>query len=259
MNYNFIYDSERGKLFFVRPDESLMEITESANVEQEFIEVYQAINNLREETTSKEQFYSAFPVETASGAIVSITDGADNIPLKSCVVTMLPIQEGTGDPSPENVRPISGYDSGTVWGTGINVWDEVWEEGAIAKATGENVVQLNSIRSKNYISVKAGESYYLKSTQGVYVRFYDADKVYLGSDYSVQNKAEIAFTVPDNARFIRFYSGVATYGNDISITHPSTDHDYHAYTGASYHSDFPSTVYGGTWEVMEGRLQPATH
>ena len=47
--------------------------------------------------------------QTASGDIVSFADGADGMPLSSCVVSIDPVQSGSGDPSPTNVRPISGW------------------------------------------------------------------------------------------------------------------------------------------------------
>jgi hypothetical protein len=45
-----------------------------------------------------------------------------------------------------------------------------------------------------------------------------------------------------------------TYKNDISINYPSTDHDYHAYTGQSYNTPLGQTVYGGTLDVVSGLL-----
>ena len=42
-------------------------------------------------------------------------------PLKSLVIPWTPTQSGTGDPSPENVRPISGMDGVTVWHSGKNI------------------------------------------------------------------------------------------------------------------------------------------
>lgn len=52
----------------------------------------------------------AFPTDTASGAVASFSDGADGIPLKSLVVDINPIQDlSNGDPSPENICPISGW------------------------------------------------------------------------------------------------------------------------------------------------------
>ena len=56
--------------------------------------------------------------DTASGAIASFTDGADNIPLKELVVNIDPVQDlSNGDPSPTNICPISGW-------TGVNIYHE---------------------------------------------------------------------------------------------------------------------------------------
>ena len=44
-------------------------------------------------------------VASASGAVASFTGKA----LKSLIVSIEPVQSGSGDPSPENVRPISGW------------------------------------------------------------------------------------------------------------------------------------------------------
>ena len=67
--------------------------------------------------------------ETASGSIASYTDGADNLPLKSCVVNMEPIQAGSGDPSPENVRLISGRTELSVVRSGKNLLDTTLYDG----------------------------------------------------------------------------------------------------------------------------------
>lgn len=50
----------------------------------------------------------------ASGDSVSITDGAA-MPVQSLVSHIEPVQEGEGYPSPENVRPIIGWDNVNLW------------------------------------------------------------------------------------------------------------------------------------------------
>lgn len=50
--------------------------------------------------------------ETYSGDVVEFT--AKRVPLNSVVVTMEPIQSGSGDPSPTNVRPITGRTGASV-------------------------------------------------------------------------------------------------------------------------------------------------
>lgn len=47
-------------------------------------------------------------IETATGSIASFTDGA-NVPVKDLVAEIVPLQSGSGDPSPDNVRPITGW------------------------------------------------------------------------------------------------------------------------------------------------------
>lgn len=61
------------------------------------------------------------PVDSASGAVASFTDGADNVPLKSLVAGINPVQSGEGDPSPENIRPISGWAGITVNANGTEI------------------------------------------------------------------------------------------------------------------------------------------
>jgi len=57
---------------------------------------------------------AAITEDTATGnPLTFVTDKAK--PLKSLLIPFTPVQSGTGDPSPDNVRPISGW-------TGLNVW-----------------------------------------------------------------------------------------------------------------------------------------
>ena len=47
--------------------------------------------------------------KTASGNIVTIEDGADSVPVKQMQIAIEPVQAGSGDPSPSNVRAITGW------------------------------------------------------------------------------------------------------------------------------------------------------
>ena len=49
-------------------------------------------------------------LKSASGAVASFSDGAD-LPLNSLNVNIEPVQSGSGDPSPTNIRPISGWNA----------------------------------------------------------------------------------------------------------------------------------------------------
>ena len=203
----------------------------------------------------------AFPTDTASGAVASFTDGADNIPLKSLIVNIDPVQDtSSGDPSPENICPISGWTQVNVEQSGVNVWDEEWELGDISSSTGQNEPASTVIRSKNYIPIKPNTEYFFNLTNGgiSYVarpRYYDKNKAYIGTGTTVRYNS--VFVTPVNAYYMRFTPQASygtTYNHDISINYPSTDHSYHPYTGRSIIIDLGQTVYGGHLDVISGKL-----
>lgn len=73
------------------------------------------LEELQEEMADYRQMYLDSLIHTtASGSIASFSDGADGLPMDYCTAIIEPKQEGSGDPSPTNVRPISGS-------TGTNV------------------------------------------------------------------------------------------------------------------------------------------
>lgn len=146
-----------------------------------------------------------------------------------------------------NICPISGFTGVDINVSGVNVWDEEWEE-----VNGH-------IESANYIPVKQNTEYYWKSSKmpaNGFV-FYDKDKVVISTVYTF---ADNKIVTPSNCYFCKFKMGSAygtTYNHDISINYPSTDHDYHPYNGDVYPITFPSeagTVYGGYVDVTRGKL-----
>ena len=212
-------------------------------------------------------------LKTVSGDIVTLADAVPNIPLVQLLASIEPVQSGSGDPSPTNVRPISGWTGVKVMRTGINVWDEEWELGTFDTTTGENITNLNQIRAKNLIPILPEKEYYFKSplsgTDGFWVIFYDADKNiitdysptgYIGKSGNSYRYNNMVCTTPQTAYYCRFYmvaSYGTTYNHDISINYPSTDTSYHPYQGQTYDITFPSeagTVYGGTLNVTSGLL-----
>lgn len=63
----------------------------------------------------------AYPTDTASGTVASFSDGGDNLPVKDLVIAIEPVQSGSGDPSPTNVRPISGWTGANVNANGTTI------------------------------------------------------------------------------------------------------------------------------------------
>ena len=61
-------------------------------------------------------------VNSASGAIASFSDGAE-MPVKDCTISIESVQSGSGDPSQENIRPITGWTGVNVTHCGSNLFD----------------------------------------------------------------------------------------------------------------------------------------
>lgn len=70
---------------------------------------------------SSAKIYSLLPEDTATGSEVTITDACPDLPIVELRADINAVQEGTGDPSPDNVRPISGWDEITVTHDDIDV------------------------------------------------------------------------------------------------------------------------------------------
>ena len=157
-----------------------------------------------------------------------------------------------------NICPITGRSGVEVTRTGKNLWDEEWEVGSINNSTGLPVPDETNIRGKNFISIVPNTDYffYIGVNKNIRYYFYDINKTFISSD--VANN--ITVKSPSNAYWLKVHSTGeygATYNHDISINYPSTETEYHAYTGKNYSVAFPTeagTVYGGTLDVTTGEL-----
>ena len=192
-------------------------------------------------------------VDTETGAIASFVPDRTIEQVLSVSVAVEPVQAGSGDPSPDNVRPISGWSAVGVEASSINAWDEEWLNGFLGDA-GAYISNASSICAKNFIAVHPGQTMFFVLPSGATARIcaYSADGTYLKRLYAYNS----VFTVPDNAYKIRFsiYGYGTTYNNDVSINYPATDHAYHPYTGNAYTITIGHTVYGGTLDVTGGKM-----
>lgn len=193
--------------------------------------------------------------KSASGSIASFSDGADNLPLKSCVVNLEPIQAGEGDPSPENIRAISGYSGAvTVYRTGEIVSDYSIENGYY-DADGVEQSSDAMKRTPDFIPVEGGTKCLIKvmivsSTSKMRVHQYNASQQWISEAFETtqrisSDKDDIyVFALDSNARYIRFslpkFVNFELYRNadDVEVTIPSE----------------AGTVYGGTLDIVSGKL-----
>ena len=205
-------------------------------------------------------------LNSVSGSIASFTDGSA-APVTALSVGIEPVQAGTGDPSPDNVRPITGWTSATVTRTGKNLLSTM-EVGGLGN-TGLNVSSSQRIRTVGYIPVEAGKTYFVSgtpTTTGKTAQF--SVSFYTKADFTTerenyQNWTNLGniFTVPNGIKFARVicrYSdnaGVSLSSfADLQLELGSTASSFEPYQGTSITIDLDGTRYGGTLDVLAGEL-----
>ena len=205
----------------------------------------------------------AAPVErTATGNPVTFLTDLSK-PLKSLVANFLPIQSGTGDPSPTNIRPITGWTGLDVWHGGKNLLGVELEQGTIIGNTGQESGNSARVRTKDYIFVKAGT--YTTSAVGVGQVMYYLYKTDGTYDRAVGWKTSLPSTVTfDNDYLLRLAFKVSA--NDEPVT-PSDVSNVQLEIGSSATSyeapnitKYPvtwsthGTIYGGYVDMVTGEL-----
>lgn len=90
-------------------------------------------------------------VTSASGSVAAFSDGANDVTVKSLVAEITPVQSGSGDPSPSNIRPISGRTGMTVTRCGKNLLEVVRE----TRTTNGVTFTVNKDTAGNVLSVVA--------------------------------------------------------------------------------------------------------
>lgn len=207
-------------------------------------------------------------VEVASGPVASWDDGED-LPLKSLTCFIEPVQSGSGDPSPENVRPISGWDEGNVIVCGNNLLasSTLVSNTYINQNTGEEI-PYNGWTSTDYIPINTNKwyrllklvdgSYEVNAGATVYWACYDSNLNFVRGSVGDGMK-----DFPSNAKWLRTSSQTALMNKavlceDSDVSSFTTESDYidgTAYTVEFKDGDNPLTVYGGTLDVVSGELK----
>lgn len=200
---------------------------------------------------------SAYVTDTASGTVATFHDGAGNVPIKSLSINVEPAQKGSGDPSPTNIRHITGYTGCNVTVIGKNLCSGV-EQGNYT-ATGVKQDTSVRIRCKDYIPIDENKEY-IVSGYGTFSDLkvgilYFAEKGEHDINETAWEELPYTFTPPSNSKYIllvfREFDGDPITPDDvedIQLEEGSTDTNYEEYHATTYHISFPSsagTIYGG--------------
>lgn len=196
---------------------------------------------------SMAQLYSILPTDEASGSIASFSDGADSVPMPSLKVTLEPIQSGTGTPSPDNIRPISGRTE------------------VVTQRTGKNLLDISIVKAGNSYYIN-GSDFPLKLKAGTYtfsnsgINAYAYWRLKGTSLNNVIHRGDTnqgTFTLTEDGEYSIWFYQVNVTAEDfglIQLELGSTATDYEPYESDTYTTDLGRTVYGGTLDVVTGEL-----
>lgn len=230
---------------------------------QNLNDIQDAIIELEENDTAKgEQISDLEQVTTSTTigptAIATFDASIAGMPLKELTVNIEPVQEGSGDPSPENIRPITGWTGAKVMRTGKNLGNFV--DGKTIATSGIIVDNEARIATVDPIKIESTKTYKVVCTDTTVKLIYS---VWNGNTL-VRRDANVALTDSiDTSGGTYFY--VCCYKTDpvtvdsikpMVVFADDADQTFEPY-GTTYDITFPTesgTVYGGTLDVTNGVL-----
>lgn len=206
---------------------------------------------------------NAYPVNEAQGGAVSFDDGS-GLKANEVIVGIVPVQSGSGDPAPDNVRAISGWTGAKVVRTGKNIVNipdyDVQSSNDIRIATDEildNNVKFKENTQYTFSCIVSTED----TTQywGVYFSYSDGTGEYkwihTPSGNGTSATSAVGKTITD---MYLAYSSVIQIGiSKCQLEEGPVATAYEAYRGTTIQIAFGTeagTVYGGSLNVTTGVL-----
>lgn len=200
---------------------------------------------------------AAFGEHTASGNPVSV-DAFLGLEVPSeCKVTMNPIQSGSGDPSPTNIRPISGRTQASVVRTPIDIatlYNGMIQENGAYTSNNARITNANKTQSNVYFLKKGTHTLSFKKLNGNAVDLVECSVLTKNANFvTVNNFASswhsLPFTFTTTEDAYLYFTARKDYSTNLN---PS---DYKAFIDAETHThQYGQTVYGGEDDFVNGEL-----
>ena len=222
---------------------------------------------------STERDYTA----SASGNPVETPPGTASF--DSIQSVLLPVQAGSGDPSPDNIRPISGRTSVNLTRCGKNLLPPAVEKTIVKNgvtftsdgqgrytingtATGANVTAMIDLAEPITIGETAPYCHLLNPVANPNISFSfirpDGTQITWFTTSSVNRIAQIPLLAGETISKINLYLGKDKTADNFTLTPMFCIDDVPAafapYQGDTYAADFGHTVYGGTLDWLTGVL-----
>ena len=218
--------------------------------------------------SSKNTVDKLCPSFTESGA-VAVCAPVEGYPL-GVVSQIEPVLSGSGDPSPDNIRPIIGHTSCVLYHGGKNLFDDVdWFErhrftpqadGSWLGKTVDEICFTNTAKkpgSMYFTSFAKADAANTNAPMYLYVYYTDGtEKAYLTLNNNITTFTTLTAQT-DPAKTVdcikwTFGGGGTYYIKDVQISF--VDDKYEPYRGDTFTLGFGETVYGGSLDWKTGIL-----
>lgn len=179
-------------------------------------------------------------------------------------------QSGSGDPSPDNVRSISGHTSASITYSGKNFFNVVWEQGTISTTSGNDNANSTVVRT-NFVPVIPNSTYAITRTiaGGSFgVRCYDDNKGFVGvgeagitvikggskNNPIVKTENTAVIKINDGVYYLRFIDYTNDINTQLMIEVGDTPTEFEPYKGNTITLNFGHTIFGGKLDWNTGLL-----
>ena len=231
---NVVYDNTESSL-------------EAENVQNAIDELSDSVDTIEEDSIIEKSITNT--------SIASFSDGGNNIPVKSLIVNIYAVQSGSGTPSPDNVRSISGWQNVNVVRCGKNILD-------VSIANRNYTSPYTYVRFGGTSASPVDGSLYLAkgtytfsiSTTAYVIRALDKNNESIAV---TNNGTELTFTLTESQKCMInvAISGdvqVSDFTYQLELNDEATT--YEAYQGITVTIALGQTVYGGYLDVTSGLL-----
>ena len=186
-------------------------------------------------------------------------NGKEGLPLKSCIVSIEPAQSGSGNPTPANVRPISGREHVKVWRFGKNFFPQA--DVKLRTHEGNKNVYFPHPLPAGAYTFSADLTSTYNGNCIVHILRGDNTSIQFSLPPGTRVSASFTSAEGNEIRGVRFYVGSnweTSYNNsgawsNIQVETGSTATAYEA-SETVVDADLPELVYGGTLDVLTGKL-----
>lgn len=218
-----------------------------------YVNINDAHINTSETWSSKNTVDKLCPSFTESGAVVAC-EPVEGYPLE-VVSKIEPTQEGSGDPSFENIRPIVGHTVVNLSRCGKNLLNEDWKR--FKNYTYNQNLVLNLPKGQYVISAEKTDNAYLylqKSTDGgaTLETYY---RLHTNNSPTVNSKT-FEVTGTEGEMWMLYTNGQNSLNNLVwmQIECGEMATSYEPYCGESFTVELGQTVYGGSYNWNTGLL-----